>query len=81
MEYEKFVIEPEPTATGFYNVLVRKNRTSKETGKQYSDTDSIAYGVPFQRALEIVAHRAADKTTIQGFIDDFQRITNELRGL
>ena len=82
MKYEQFTLQPEPAAPWLFAVYqeVEREKTIKEgkkkikTGEKYLDQEPIAYGVQFKRGLEIIATLAADKSTIEKYIEDYGRI-------
>lgn len=74
MDYEKWTIETESNAPWLYNVW--ENKVSNETGNPYRY--SVAYGCKFEEALKIIAHLAADKSSIGEFIKSFNETLTKL---
>jgi predicted Co/Zn/Cd cation transporter (cation efflux family) len=77
MDYEKFSLKPEPACPWLFAVYQEVERTNKKTKEKYLVQDAIAYGVQFKKGLEIIATLAADKSSIQKYIEDYGRILDE----
>lgn len=77
MKYEKFSLQPEPAAPWLFTVYKEVERERKKTGEMYLNHEPIAYGVTFKRGLDIIASLAADKSSIEKYIEDYERILTE----
>lgn len=77
MKYEKFSLQPEPAAPWLFTVYKEVERERKKTGEMYLDNEPIAYGVTFKKGLHIIASLAADKSSIEKYIEDYERILTE----
>ena len=78
MRYEKYSLEPELAAPWLFTLLQDVTRENKKTKETYEDREAIAYGLTFEKALRKIASLAADKTTIEGYIKDYDRISQEV---
>jgi hypothetical protein len=73
MKIEKYTILPEPACPWLFFISEEVERT-KETGETYKTTQNIAYGLTFKKALHIIKTLAADKSSVESFIRDYERI-------
>lgn len=77
MDYEIWTIEPDAVAPWLYNVWEKKvTQNGKTKGKEFRA--AIAYGCKFEEALKIIAHLAADKSSIGEFIKSFNETLTKL---
>ena len=79
MKYEKWGLKPEPAAPWLFTLTEEVVRKKKDTGEEYTTEMNIAYGLPLEKGLRMIASLASDKSCIGNYLKDFERISNIIK--